>query len=66
MKRVKLLELGMKGSNFDMRIPAGTEATHINQAIALAIIDMAKYREIGTATVLAEIQQWVQQLEDNL
>lgn len=66
MKRVKLLELGRKGTNFDMKIPAGTEATHINQALALALIQMAKYRGIGTATAIAEIQAWVQQLEDNL
>lgn len=66
MKRVKLLELGMKGTNFDFKIPAGTEVTHLNQAIALYIIQTAKYRGIKSATAIAEIQQWVQQLEDNL
>ena len=66
MRRVKLLELGMKGTNFDMKIPAGTEVSHINQALGIAIIDMAKYRGIKPATVLAEIQAWVRQLEDNL
>jgi hypothetical protein len=66
MKRVKLLELGMKGTNFDFKIPAGTEVSNLNQAIALYIIETAKYRQIKPATALAEIQQWVQQLEDNL
>lgn len=66
MKRVKLLELGMKGTNFDFKIPAGTEVTHLNQAIALYITQTAKYRGIKSATAIAEIQQWVQQLEDNL
>ena len=65
MKRVKLLELGMQGTNFDMEIPAGTSASHLNTAMALAIIDIAKKREISTARVFAEIQQWVKQLEDN-
>lgn len=66
MKRVKLLELGMKGTNFDFKIPAGTEVSHLNQAIALYVIQTAKYRGIKTSTAIAEIQQWVQQLEDNL
>lgn len=66
MKRVKLLELGMKGTNFDFKIPAGTEVSHLNQAIALYIIQTSKYRGIKTSTAIAEIQQWVQQLEDNL
>lgn len=66
MKRVKLLELGMKGTNFDMKIPGGTEASHINQALGIAIIKMAEYRGIKPATALAEIEQWVRQLEDNL
>ena len=66
MKRVKLLELGMKGTDFDMKIPAGTEASHINQALGIAIINMAKYRGIKPSTALAEIEQWVRQLEDNL
>lgn len=65
MKRVKLLELGMKGTNFDIKIPAGTSVSNIEQAIALFIIDSAKYRGIKSATAIAEIQQWVQQLEDN-
>lgn len=65
MKRVKLLELGMKGTNFDIKIPAGTSVSNIEQAIALFIIDSAKYRGIKPSTAIAEIQQWVQQLEDN-
>lgn len=66
MKRVKLLELGMKGTNFDIRIPAGTSMANIEQALALFIIDNAKYRDLKTSTVLAEISQWVQQLEEHL
>lgn len=66
MKRVKLLELGMKGADFDFKIPAGTQVTHLNEALALYIIETAKFRGIKPATALAEIQQWVQQLEDNL
>ena len=66
MKREKLIEFGKKGSNYDFRIPAGTSVSNIEQAIALFIIDNAKYRKIGTSTVLAEISQWVQQLEENL
>ena len=66
MKRVKLLELGMKGTNFDVRIPAGTRMSNIEQAIGVFIIDNAKYRNLKPSTVLAEISQWVQQLEENL
>lgn len=66
MKREKLLELGMKGTNFDFKIPAGTSVSNIEQALALFIIDSAKYRGIKTSTAIAEIQQWVTQLEDNL
>lgn len=66
MKRVKLLELGMKGLDFDVRIPAGTSVSNVEQGIALFIIDSAKYRGIKTSTALAEIQAWVQQLEENL
>lgn len=66
MKREKLIEFGKKGSNYDFKIPAGTSVSNIEQAIALFVIDNAKYRKLGTATVLAEISQWVQQLEENL
>lgn len=66
MKREKLIEFGKKGSNYDFKIPAGTSVSNIEQAIALFIIDNAKYRKLGTSTVLAEISQWVQQLEENL
>jgi len=66
MKRVKLLELGMKGTNFDIKIPAGTSMANIEQAVALFIIDNAKYRDLKSSTVLAEISQWVQQLEEHL
>jgi hypothetical protein len=65
MRRVKILELGMKGTNFDSKVPAGTEVRHINEGLALFIIDMAKYRGIKPARALAEIQAWVAQLEDN-
>lgn len=66
MKREKLIEFGKKGSNYDFKIPAGTSVSNIEQAIALFIIDNANYRKLGTTTVLAEISQWVQQLEENL
>lgn len=66
MKREKLIEFGKKCSNYDFKIPAGTSVSNIEQAIALFIIDNAKYRKLGTSTVLAEISQWVQQLEENL
>ena len=66
MKRVKLLELGKKGMDFDFKIPAGTEVSHLTQAIALYILETSKYRGIKPATAVAEIQAWVQQLEDNL
>ena len=66
MKRVKVIEFGRKGNEYDFKIPAGTSVSSIEQALALFIIDNAKYRKIGTQTVLAEISQWVQQLEDNL
>lgn len=66
MRRVKLLELGKKGTDFDFKIPAGTEVSHLNQAIALYIIETAKYRGIKSATAVEEIRQWVQQLEENL
>lgn len=66
MKREKLIEFGKKGNNYDFKIPAGTSVSNIEQAIALFVIDNAKYRKIGTATVLAEISQWVTQLEENL
>lgn len=65
MRRVKILELGMKGTDFDSKVPAGTQVTHINEALAIFIIDMAKYRGITPARALAEIQQWVTQLEEN-
>jgi hypothetical protein len=66
MRREKLIEFGKKGSNYDFKIPAGTSVSNIEQAIALFIIDNAKYRKIGPSTVLAEIGQWVTQLEENL
>lgn len=66
MKREKLIEFGKKGNDYDFKIPAGTSVSNIEQAIALFIIDNAKRRNFGTQTVLAEISQWVQQLEDNL
>lgn len=66
MRREKLLELGKKGSNFDYKVPAGTAVSHINEAIALYIVDSAKYRQISPSRALAEIEAWVQQLNDNL
>ena len=66
MKKETLIEFNKKGSDYSFRIPAGTAVSNIEQAIALFIIDNAKYRKIGTKTVLAEISQWVQQFEDNL
>ena len=66
MKKEVLLELSKKGTDFSFKIPAGTSVANIEQAIALFIIDSAKYRGIKSATALAEIQQWVTQLEDNL
>lgn len=66
MKKELLLELSKKGTDFSMKIPAGTSVANIETAIALFIIENAKYREISTAQVIAEIQQWVTQLEENL
>ena len=66
MKRERLIEFGKKGTSYDFRIPAGTSVANIEQALALFIIDNAKRRNIGTATVLAEISQWVTQLDENL
>lgn len=66
MKTEKLLELSKKGNNFSFRVPAGTSVANIEQALALFILDSAKYRGIKSSTALAEISQWVTQLEDNL
>ena len=66
MKTEKLLELSKKGNHFSFRVPAGTSVANINQALALFILDSAKYRGIKSSTALAEISQWVTQLEDNL
>ena len=66
MKTEKLLELSKKGKNFSFRVPAGTSVANIEQALALFILDSAKYRGIKSSTALAEISQWVTQLEDNL
>lgn len=66
MRREKLIEFGKKGNDYDFKIPAGTSVANIEQAIALFIIDNAKYRKIKPATVVAEISQWVTQLEENL
>lgn len=65
MKRIKLLELGKKGTSFDVRIPAGTEVSDIEIGLAKFIIDGSKYRGISTATFIKEIEGWVRQLEDN-
>lgn len=66
MRKVKVIEFERKGNEYSFKIPAGTSVSSIEQALALFVIDNAKYRKIGTQTVLAEISQWVQQLEDNL
>lgn len=66
MKKEVLLELYKKGTNFSFKVPAGTTVANIEEAIALFIIDSAKYRGIKSSTALAEIQQWVAQLEENL
>lgn len=66
MKKTKLLEFSKKGTDFDFKIPAGTSISDLECAIALFIIDNAKYRNLKTSTVLAEIQHWVTQLEENL
>lgn len=66
MRRQKLLELGMKGTNFDIKVPAGTSISNIEQAIGLFIIDCAKYRGIKSSQMVEEIRHWVTQLEENL
>ncbi len=70
-KKEKLIEFYKKGSDFGFDIPKGTSVANIEQAIALFIIDNAKFRTAHdhptkSATVLAEISQWVTQLEENL
>ena len=66
MKKEILLELYKKGTDFSFKIPAGTTVANIEEAIALFIIDSAKYRGIKSSTAIAEIQQWVAQLEEHL
>ena len=66
MKKEKLIELSKKGTNFEIKVAAGTSVSNIEQAIALFIIDSAKYRGVKSSTTLAEISQWVTQLEENL
>lgn len=65
MKRVRLLELGKAGADFDYNVPAGTSMTHITEGLALFLIDWAKYRDVPTSTILAEMEVWVRQLEEN-
>ena len=66
MKKTKLLELSKKGTDFEFVVPAGTSVANVEQAIALFLIESSKYRGIKTSTALAEISQWVTQLEENL
>ena len=66
MRKEVLLELYKKGTDFSFKIPAGTTVANIEEAIALFIIDSAKYRGIKSSTAIAEIQQWVAQLEEHL
>lgn len=65
MKRIKLLELGKKGTSFDVKIPAGTSVSDIEVGLAKFIIDGSKYRGISPATFLKEIEGWVRQLDAN-
>lgn len=65
MKKEKLLELSKKGMDFSFVVPAGTSVEHINEALALFIIDSAKYRGIGPYTAIEEIKAWVSQLNEN-
>ena len=65
MEKVKLLEFFKEGLNFEYTIPANTSVANLHQAIALFIIDSSKYRGVKTTTTLAEIEQWVTQLEEN-
>lgn len=66
MKKEKLLELSKKGTDFSFIVPKGTSVNNVNQALALFIISSSKYRQIKSSTALAEIAQWVTQLEENL
>ena len=66
MRKEVLLELYKKGTDFSFKVPAGTTVANIEEAIALFIIDSAKYRGIKSSTAIAEIQQWVAQLEEHL
>lgn len=66
MKKEKLLELSRKGMDFSFVVPAGTDVTSVEQAIALFLIESAKYRGIKPSTAVREIELWVQQLNDNL
>lgn len=66
MRKEVLLELSKTGTNFNIKVPAGTSVENIEQAIALFIIDNSKYRGIKTSTALAEVAHWVTQLEENL
>lgn len=65
MKKEKLLELSKKGMNFSFIVPAGTSVEHINEAIALFVVDSAKYRGISPYTAVEEIRAWVAQLSEN-
>lgn len=65
MRREKLLEIGRKGSDFDFIIPAGTRVDSLEQGLAYFFIEVAKHRKIGTRTFLAEVEHWVQQLEES-
>lgn len=66
MKKEKLLELSKKGTDFEFVVPAGTSVANIEQALALFIIESSKYRGIKSSTFIAEVSQWVTQLEENL
>lgn len=66
MKKEKLLELSRKGTNFSFVVPAGTSVEHLNEALALFIIDSSKYRGIKPSTAIEEIRLWVEQLTDSL
>jgi hypothetical protein len=66
MRKQKLLELSKKGTDFSFVVPANTQVEHLNEALALFILESAKYRGIKPITALKEIELWLTQLEENL
>lgn len=66
MRKQKLLEFTKKRMDFEFKIPPNTSVSDIECALALFIIDNAKFRNMSSASVIEEIRHWVAQLEDNL